>query len=243
MAYARRSLPRWSQQWWVWFAAIFAITFLSFWPSFFSAIVNVDTAIVIHGISAIGWMLLTIIQAALIKSRWRRHHRTVGYISLALATILVLSGLQMLKNMILRDGGAVDEFPLLGMKFFYLDLTGLVLFCVFLGLAIKAARRRDIALHLRLIACTAIIPLEAALERTYLYGTPKLVPNFEVALFASNLTLIVVLAVLVAGEWWYGRSRWPLGALLAYYLIMMFTTDVIARAEWFQSAAFRFANI
>jgi len=122
----------------------------------------------------------------------------------------------MLKNMILRDGGAVDEFPLLGMKFFYLDLTGLVLFCVFLGLAIKAARRRDIALHLRLIACTAIIPLEAA---------------------------IVVLAVLVAGEWWYGRSRWPLGALLAYYLIMMFTTDVIARAEWFQSAAFRFANI
>jgi len=27
-------------------------------------------------------------------------------------------------------------------------------------LAIKAARRRDIALHLRLMACTAIIPLE-----------------------------------------------------------------------------------
>jgi len=243
MTHARRSLPRWSQQWWIWFAAIFAITFLSFWPSFFSAIVNVDTAIVIHGISAIAWMLLTIIQASLIKSGWRRNHRTVGYISLALAAILVLSGLQVLQTMILRDGGAVDGIPLLAIKFFYIDFTALVLFCVFLGLAIKAARRRDIPLHLRLIACTAIIPLEAALERTFIYGTPNLVPNFEVALFASNLTLIVVLAVLVAGEWWYGRSRWPFAVLLAYFLIVMFTTDVIAQAEWFNSLAFRFANI
>jgi hypothetical protein len=81
------------------------------------------------------------------------------------------------------------------------------------------------------------------LERTYIYGTPTLVPNFEVALLASNLTLIVVIAVLVAGEWWYGRSRWPFGVLLAYYVVMLLTTDVIARAEWFQSAAFRFANI
>jgi hypothetical protein len=242
MTTAHRALPRWSQQWWVWFAAIFAITFLSFWPSFFSAIVNVDTAIVIHGISAIAWMVLTIIQASLIKSRRRGNHRTVGYTSLALAAILVLSGLQMLQNMILRDGGAADGIPLLGMKFFYIDLTGLVLFCVFLGLAIRAARRRDIPLHLRLITCTAIIPLEAALERTYLYGTPQLVPNFEVALFASNVTLIVLTAVLVAGEWWYGRSRWPFAVLLAYYVVMILTTDMIARAEWFNSAAFRFAN-
>jgi hypothetical protein len=243
VTHARRSLPRWSQQWWIWFTAIFAITFVSFWPSFFSAIVNIETHIVIHGVSAIAWMLLTIIQASLIKSRWRRHHRTVGYISLTLATILVLSGLQVIQTMILRDGGAADGIPLLGIKFFYIDFTALVLFCVFLGLAIKAARRRDIPLHLRLIACTAIIPLEAALERTFIYGTPNLVPNFEVALFASNLTLIVVLAVLVAGEWWYGRSRWPFAVLLAYFLIMMFTTDVIARAEWFNSLAFRFANI
>ncbi len=136
--------------------------------------------------------------------------------------------------------GRGDE---LAIKFFYIDITALLLFCVFLWLAIKAARRRDIPLHLRLITCTAIIPLEAALERTYIYGTPNLVPNFEVALFASNVTLIVVIAVLVAGEWWYGRLRWPFGALLAYYVLMILTTDMIARTEWFNSVAFRFANI
>jgi hypothetical protein len=243
MTTLHRALPGWSQQWWVWFTAIFVVTFLSFWPSFFSAIVNVETHIVIHGISAIAWMLLAIIQASLIKSRWRRYHRKVGYISLALAALLVLSGLQVLQTMILREGGAVDGIDLLAIKFFYLDLTGLVLFCVFLWLAIKAAQRRDIPLHLRLITCTAIIPLEAALERTYLYGTPTLVPDLEVALFASNLTLIILTAVLVAGEWWYRRLRWPFAAMLAYYLVMILTTDVIARAEWFSSLAISYANI
>jgi hypothetical protein len=243
MTTARRALPLWSQQWWVWFTALFLITFVSFWPSFFSAIVNVETHIVIHGISATAWMLLTIVQASLIRSRWRRNHRMVGYISLALATILVLSGLQVLQTMILKEGGMVDGVPSLAIKFFYLDLTGLLLFCVFLGLAIQAARRRDIPLHLRLITCTAIVPLEAVLERTYLYGTPTLVPNFEVALLASNLTLIVLTAGLVAGEWWYGRLRWPFGALLAYYVFMLLTTDMVARWEWFNSAAISYANL
>jgi uncharacterized membrane protein len=242
MTHARRSLPRWSQQWWLWFTAIFVLTFLSFWPSFFSAIVNIETHIIIHGISAIAWMLLTITQALLIKSRWRRYHRTVGYVSLTLATTLVLSGLYVLQTMVLKEGGMVDGVPSLAIKFFYIDITALMLFCIFLWLAIKAARRRDIPLHLRLMTCTAILPLEAALERTYLYGIPSLVPNFGVALYASVITLIVLTAVLVASEWWYGRSRWPFRVLLAYFVIMLLTTDVVARMEWFNSAAISYAN-
>jgi len=242
MTQGRRSLPRWLQQWWAWFTVIFAITFVSFWPSFFSAINNVETHIVIHGISAIAWMLLTIIQASLIKSGWRKHHRTVGYLSLTLAAILVLSGLWVIQTMLLGDSGTAEGIRLLAVKFFYIDFTALVLFCLFLWLAIKAARRRDIPLHLRLMTCTAILPLEAALERTYIYGTPNLVPNFDVALYASVITLIVVTAVLVVSEWWYGRSRWPFAALCAYFVIMLLTTDVIAQTEWFNSVAIRYAN-
>ena len=242
MPTTRRILPKWSQQWWIWFTALFVITFLSFWPSFFSAIVNIETHIIIHGVSATAWMVLTIIQARLIKSRSRKHHRTVGYASLSLATILVLSGLQVLQTMILKDNGIENGIPLLAMKFFYLDITGLVLFCVFLGLAIKAARLRDIPLHLRLITCTAIIPLEAVLERTYLYGLPKLVPNFDVALIASEVTLIVLLTGLVASEWWYRRIRWPFAVLLAYYVVMMLTQGMVAQAEWFKSLVISYAN-
>jgi uncharacterized membrane protein len=243
MTTTHRALPVWIQHWWVWFTAIFAITFVSFWPSFFSAIANVETHIIIHGVSAIAWMMLTIIQAWLIKSGWRKYHRKVGYISLTLAAVLVVSGLQVIQTMILKEGGMVDGVPTTAIKFFYIDMTALVLFCAFLWLAVNAARRRDIALHLRLMTCTAIIPLEAALERTYIYGTPSLVPNFDVALYASVITLIVLSAILVASERWYGRSRWPFTVLLAYYVVTLLTTDVLARAEWFNAVAISYANL
>ena len=243
MTQTRRFLPRWQQQWWIWFAVIFVVTFVSFWPSFFSAIVNIETHIVIHGISAIAWMLLTVVQALLIKSRLRKLHRLVGYISISLAAVVVLSGLWVIQTMLYGENGTADGIPLLAVKFFYIDFTALVLFCVFLWLAIKAARRRDIALHLRLMTCTAILPLEAALERTYIYGTPSLVPNFDVALYASVITLIVLGVVLVVSEWWYGRSRWPFKVLLAYFVTMLLTTDIIAGSAWFKALAVSYANI
>ena len=243
MTQTRRSLPRWQQQWWIWFAVIFVVTFVSFWPSFFSAIVNIETHIVIHGISAIAWMLLTVVQALLIKSGLRKHHRLIGYISISLAAVVVLSGLWVIQTMLYGETGTADGIPLLAVKFFYIDFTALVLFCVFLWLAIKAARRRDIALHLRLMTCTAILPLEAALERTYIYGTPSLVPNFDVALYASVVTLIVLGVVLVVSEWWYGRSRWPFKVLLAYFVTMLLTTDIIAGSAWFNALAVSYANI
>lgn len=238
-----KSLPNLLQQWWVWFAVIFVLTFISFWPSFFSAIVNIETHIIIHGISAISWMLLAVVQAWLIKSKWRKHHRTIGYTSLVLAVILVLSGLQVLQTMLFKDHSVDGSHPLLAIKFLYADLTGLFLFSSFLWLAIKAARSRDFSLHMRLMACTAIIPLEAALERTYIYGTPSLVPNFNIAFYTSVITLIVLMTLLVGIDRWRKKSRWPYATLLAYYLITLLTVDLIAQTEWFKSFAVFYANL
>ncbi|WP_163717229.1 DUF2306 domain-containing protein [Mangrovibacterium lignilyticum] len=243
MTKSLRSMSSWLQQWWVWFAAIFILTFISFWPSFFSAIVNIETHIIIHGISAISWMLLAVVQAWLIKNRWRKHHRTLGYASLVLAVILVLSGLRVLQTMLLKDNSVDGSNPLLAIKFLYADITALFLFCTFLWLAIKAARQGDFSLHMRLMACTAIIPLEAALERTYIYGTPSLVPNFNVAFYTSVITLIVLMATLVVIERWRKRSRWPYAALLVYYVSMLLTVDIIVQTEWFNSFAIFYANL
>lgn len=238
-----KTLPGWVQHWWAWFAAAFLVTFVSFWPSFFSAISNAASHILIHGLSATAWMLLTVAQALLINSRLRNIHRKLGYVSITLAAIVVVSGLWVLKTMMLGDNGPSTEGFALSLKFFYLDVTGLALFCIFLGLAIRAARQRDIALHLRLIACTAIIPLEAVLERTYLYGTPSLVPNLDVALIASEITLIVFTAGLVLGEWRFSRVRWPFTLMLSYYLTMLFTQDLMAESQWFITIALEYANL
>ena len=238
-----RTLPGWAQHWWAWFAAAFLVTFISFWPSFFSAITNTATHILIHGLSASAWMLLTVAQAVLIKKGWRNTHRKLGYVSIGLAAIVVVSGLWVLKTMMLGDNGpGTDGFPL-SLKFFYLDVTGLALFGIFLGLAIKAARQRDIALHLRLIACTAIIPLEAVLERSYLYGTPSLVPNLDGSLIASEVTLIVLTSALIVAEWRYSQLRWPFTLMLGYYMTMLFTQDLMARSQWFTTLALDYANL
>ena len=236
----RRELPHWLQHWWLWFALLFAITFAIFWPSFFSAITNVDLPIVIHGLSATGWMLLTVFQALMIRSRKRKAHHLIGYSSLILAIVLVASALVMEREMILRDGTDTLGEPLLSLKFFYNDIGALVLFCLFLGLAILAARRRDIPMHLRYIACTAFMPLVPALERAFL--ALDLTPDWTSALHASLATLAGVTAVITFVEWRYRRLRWPFPGLFGYYLLMYLTTDLYASTAFAEQFAFGFAG-
>jgi hypothetical protein len=238
MTIINKTPPRWMQQWWIWFAAVFGITLAIFWSTFLTGIADFKVPVIIHGVSAIAWMMLAVVQALLIKNRRRKPHRTVGYFSLILATIVVISGLQMERQMILRDGTDTIGESLLSIKFFYNDVTGLVLFCLFLTLAVFAARRRDIALHIRLIACTAIIPLIPAFIRVF----DGFTPDVSTALFASQMALVSLVATLVFLEWRYSRLRWPFVCLLAYYILMLMTTELLASEQWLHNLAFGFAG-
>lgn len=242
MSNIKRTPPLWMQQWWLWFAALFALTLAIFWKKFILGMSDYNVPVIVHAISAISWMLLTVVQALLIKSRKRKVHRSLGYFSLFLAIVVVFSGLQMERQGIQRDGADAIGEPLLGIKFFYNDVTGLALFCLFLGLAIFAARRRDIALHLRLIACTAIIPLTPALLRLFTRIMPQTVPDFTTALLASQIALISLTVTLILAECRYARLRWPFCSLLVYYFFMLMTTELVASEQWLQKLAFGFAN-
>jgi hypothetical protein len=228
------------QHWWVWFTLLFAVTFFSFWPSFFSALTNSATPYIIHGFTATGWMVLAIAQAAVIRSRWRTHHRIVGYASLVLAAVTVVSGVQMIKIMVGRDPAEVADRHV---AFLYVDATGLILFVALLWRAILAARQRDIGLHLRLIACTAIIPLEAALERFWLIVLPTRISGFKGAYFWSLTTLEVLVVVVIVNEWWFKRLRWPFPLMLAYYFLMHTTSFPLAESAWFRAFALWFGGL
>lgn len=243
MANLNRTAPRWMQQWWLWFTVVFGFTLAIFWSKFILGINDIKVPVIIHGTSAIAWMLLTIIQALLIRSRLRKPHRITGYCALILATIVVISGLQMERQMIQTQGADAIGEALLSIKFFYNDVTGLILFCVFLALAVFAARRRDIALHLRLIACTAIIPITPVLIRFFVRHTPQIVPDFTTALLASQIALVSLCAILVLAELRYSRIRWPFVCMLLYYFIMLLTTELVASHQWLKSIAFGFAGV
>ena len=218
------------------------MTLAIFWSKFIIGIDDYKVPVIIHGMSAIAWMLLTIVQALLIKSRRRKLHRTTGYLSLILAAIVVLSGLQMERQQIQSHGADLFGESFLTIKFFYNDVTALFLFCMFLTLAVFAARRRDIALHLRLIACTVIIPTTPVLLRFFVRHTPQIAPDWTTALLASQVALISLTLTLVLFELRYSRFRWPFASLLVYYLIMLLTTKAFASHQWLQNIAMGFAG-
>lgn len=225
---------------WPIFAAALALTLLGFWPSFFSKLPEAPLPHHVHAWSATAWMILPLLQYALIRGRLRREHRLTGYASVALAMIVAVSGVYVVRMMAFSNA---TKFRLASVKFVFLDLTGIVLFCVYVVFAIWAARRKDIRLHIATLVASAFIPLEAALERVFVYFFPSIAPDFDAGLYASLIFLEITCAGIVLLEWRSGRVRWPIPALLGYYLVMHATLTPLAASkdvqnfsDWFGTA-------
>lgn len=217
---------------WIFFSLALVLTVAGFWPSFFAALPAAKLPHHIHGWSATAWMLLPLVQAWLIHTQRRKAHRWIGWASLPLAAVVVVSGLRVIQLMVAQNAVA---FKLLPIKLVLLDLTGLLLFCVFVGLSIVAARRRDIGQHVRWIACSALIPLEAALERLLINLFPFWVPDFEAGLFGALIAMEAIVMILIVVEWRRDRIRSPFPLLLGYYVLMHVIVTPVAKLPGFQA--------
>lgn len=216
---------------WPTFAVALLLAVAGFWPSFFAKLPETPLPHHVHGWSATVWMFLPLVQYLLVRTRQRAAHRVVGYAALALAATVVVSGVHVVQMMAFRN---VSAFNTTSVKFVWLDLTGMALFCVFVTAATLAARRRDIRMHVTALAASAFIPLEAALERLFVNHLPSLTPDFDAAAYASLVCLEVACAAILAWEWRSGRVRWPMPVLLGYYLVMHVTMTPVANNEGFQ---------
>lgn len=227
------SVPRPSTKNSLWpiFASALALAVAGFWPSFFAKLSTTPLPHHVHGWSATAWMLLPLLQYGLIRRGQRRWHRLLGYASIVLAGVVAVSGVYVVRMMAFTN---LTDFRLASVKFVWPDLTGIVLFCVYVAFAVTSARRRDIRLHVSALVASAFIPLEAALERVFVNGLPSLVPDFDVALYASLISLEIACAALIVWEWRSGRIRWPIPTLLGYYLVMHVTLTPLATSRGFQ---------
>lgn len=227
-----QSFPHVVRHPWPIFAAALALTVVGFWPSFFASLPDKPLPHHIHGWSATAWMILPLLQYVLIRRGGRNVHRLVGYASVVLAATVALSGVYVVRMMAY---GNIAKFRLASVKFVWLDLTGIALFCVFVAFAITAVRRRDIRLHVTTLIASALIPLEAALERVFVNLLPSLAPDFDAALYASLIFLEITCAAIILAERGSGRVRWPIPFLLGYYLLMHVTLTPLATSKTFQS--------
>lgn len=214
------------------FLGALVLAVAGFWPSFFAVLAQTAPPHMVHGLSATAWMALPLLQWWLIRTGRRNVHRTLGWASLVLAVIVVLSGLYVVQIMAFNN---IANFRLLDVMFVWLDLTGMALFCVYVAAAIQAARKHDVRLHVTALVASSLIPLEAALERLFANTLPGLVPNFTVSLQVSLIFLEAVCVGIILLERTSGQVRWPIPVLLGYYLVMHVTMQPVASSEAFQA--------
>jgi hypothetical protein len=219
--------------------AALAITVAGFWPSFFGILGQVTRSDLLHGWSATGWLTLTVVQALLIGVRRPRLHRILGYASLALALLVVVTGFGVVQNQTLRN---LEEMRLYRYMFNVSNVTQLAAFSVFLGLGVMAARRRAITHHLRFMMGTSLIVLPPPFERLWTNLAPALVPDYDAAFYASILTVEVILAVLIIAEWRTGKVHPQFPTIFILFAVIMAVARPLAATDWFQNLCLRIAG-
>src|SRR5262245_48865636 len=75
-------------------------TVIGFVPTFFSRLSQVDLPHLVHGWTMTGWIMLVLTQALLIRSRQYRWHRILGWSSVALFVVMVVTSCQMIALML-----------------------------------------------------------------------------------------------------------------------------------------------
>lgn len=221
------------------FLAALAITVAGFWPSFFGILAEVTRTDLLHGWAASGWLMLTVAQALLIGVRLPRVHRVLGYASLALALLVVVTAFGVLQNQTLRN---LEEVRVYRYMFNVSNVTQLAAFATFLGLGVLAARRRAMAHHVRFMMGTTLIVLPPPFERLWNNFAPALVPDYYAVFYASILTVEVILAALIIAEWRSGRIYPQFPAIFILFAVIMAVARPIAESAWFQQLCLSIAG-
>lgn len=165
------TLPRTRQ--WIYLGLALSMSITAFWGfsyTYFMPVITgtypeVSPAVHVHGWSFFLWFLLLPVQAFLMATGRRRTHMTLGTASVALAAVMVLTGILVASVRIDQGLSAnnPDEFTAFWKVFGQLIMYNMVLFVGFYGTAI--ARRAQPDLHKRMMILASACVLPAALFR------------------------------------------------------------------------------
>ena len=206
------------------FGAVLVIALIGFYPSYFGNLANVDSVHQFHGITATLWMLMLIIQSWLMRMGKNQAHRIMGRTSLLLVPLFLLSGVFMIKAMLTSPSGFSQAF---GSRLVWIDTITLITFVVAYVSALYY--RKNIQLHARFMASTAVLVLPPALGRLM----PRLgewITSFEMAVHLSYVICIVAVLGLIYDVYRKGKLRAPYLILLISVALQQY--GFYASTEW-----------
>ena len=165
----------------------------------------------LHGASAVGWVLLLILQARIVRTQRTPLHRRIGQASLPLALVIWATGIATATWAAKRD---IAELGTAATSSLGGTATGLSLYLLLVIAAVVARRKPD--WHKRLVILATVQVLWPAFFR--LRHLLPMVPKPEIS-FALVLAYLPVLIAALRDRWRYGKIH-PVWLFAAPALIL-----------------------
>ena len=222
---------------WPYFAALFVVTFIAFWPSYFSPGLAASSRYAhLHAFTAALWMGMLIIQPWLIRTYRFELHRALGRVSYVLVPVIVICML-LLANYRLRTVKESD-YPI-QTYVLYLQISLAALFAVSFGLAMIYRCKAEV--HARFMICTGLTLIDPVFARLF-YLIHSGSAQYHQWL-TYGLTDILFLILIIAER--RNRSgRWVFPLMLIVFVIAQIPALLwLTNLEIWQSFAIWFRSI
>ena len=216
---------------WLYVLALLVLTFVAFWPGYFSRLPDKKIAHHYHAASAVLWMLLAIAQSWTIHHQRIALHRKLGLAIFVLFPFFLIAGLWVIHVEALTLAG--DFTSIEGQQiaqFGFFDPLANIAFAVLFYLGLK--HRAHVQLHARYMLATLLFVISPIVFRLLPMAIPALRAdeNFSYAMAGGNLTALAIALFL----WWraprHGRP-WLIAA--GFIAAQAITFDTLGRIpDW-----------
>jgi len=169
---------------------ILAIVVVGFWPSYFGLILSgeldAEPLVHLHNAVFLGWILLLIVQAALVANKQTRIHKKLGVFGVVLGVLVVLFGVITTLNKV--SLGIADGHALEARQFMLIPLTNMLLFAGFFGAAVYYRSKPQT--HKRLMILATVSMLDAPISRMAFLGESQNPALFMLVWFIPVIFLL-----------------------------------------------------
>ena len=212
----------------LYFMLAFIVALWGFYPSFYSRVGQTDPVLIFHGAVATIWLLMLIAQSWLYAHRHLRAHRLVGRASLIVVPLFVVSGILVIHSMMAgQERGFVKAFgTILG----FLDVTSIAYFAWTYGMALR--HRKNLQLHARYMASTAVLLLPPALARALGGLNLPFLTSFMAVLHSVYLLTELVIIGLLLSDWRHGGIRKPYVILFGFTVLQHVSIVIVPTQGW-----------